>query len=124
MFLATMAGITCLMRGTVGDIVAAGGAPTTLALLEECRDRRTDSGHKPRPPFMERVNRAMTTTAGSPLTASMLRDVERGAKTEVEHVLGDLARRGDGVLPAERSLLRLATTHVRAYEARGARQAA
>ena len=32
-FLATLAGITCLTRSAVGDIVAAGGADLTAALL-------------------------------------------------------------------------------------------
>ena len=37
-FLATLAGITCLMRGSVGDIVAApGGSAATLHLLDDCR---------------------------------------------------------------------------------------
>ncbi|MGH7052376.1 MAG: 2-dehydropantoate 2-reductase N-terminal domain-containing protein, partial [Stellaceae bacterium] len=31
---------------------------------------------------------------GSPLTASMLRDIERGAPIEADHILGDLLRRG------------------------------
>src|SRR6267154_1339081 len=34
-FIATAAGITCLMRASVGDIVAAGGAPIAEALLDE-----------------------------------------------------------------------------------------
>ncbi|EIM03286.1 2-dehydropantoate 2-reductase N-terminal domain-containing protein, partial [Rhodanobacter sp. 115] len=37
-FLASLAGITCLMRASVADIMAApGGAEATLALLEDCR---------------------------------------------------------------------------------------
>lgn len=33
------------------------------------------------------------TAAGSPLKASMLRDIERGGTTEGEHAIGDLATR-------------------------------
>src|SRR5262249_7351106 len=35
-FLASLAGITCLTRSAVGDVVAAGGADLAAALLEEC----------------------------------------------------------------------------------------
>jgi 2-dehydropantoate 2-reductase len=48
--------------------------------------------------------------------ASMLRDIERGARTEANHILGDLLRRAN---PADAaSLLRAAYVHVKAYEAR------
>jgi 2-dehydropantoate 2-reductase len=47
----------------------------------------------------------------------MLRDVERGARTEVEHVLGDLLRRGDQAANPH-ALLRIAYAHLMAYEAR------
>jgi 2-dehydropantoate 2-reductase len=50
----------------------------------------------------------------------MLRDIERGGRTEVEHVLGDLMRRGRAE-DKRRSLLHSAYVHVAAYEARRAR---
>ena len=62
----------------------------------------------------------MFTTAGSGLTASMLRDIERNARTEADHVLGDLLQRG-GELAESHSLLRIAYAHLAAYEARRAR---
>jgi 2-dehydropantoate 2-reductase len=67
--------------------------------------------------------RTMVTTAGSLFAASMLRDMERGARTEVEHVLGDLLRRGGDALGAP-SVLRIAHGHVATYEAQRARMAA
>ena len=91
MFIATAAGITCLMRSTVGDIVAAGAADLAISLLEECAAIAARQGFPPGAAAMQR-NRAMFTAAGSAFTASMLRDVERGARTEVEHILGDLLR--------------------------------
>ena len=48
-FLAALAGITCLTRSAVGDIVAAGGADLAAALLEECRSDRRRRG-PPAPP--------------------------------------------------------------------------
>jgi 2-dehydropantoate 2-reductase len=42
--------------------------------------------------------RATLTTEGSALTASMLRDIERLAPIEADHIVGDLIRRGVGVV--------------------------
>jgi 2-dehydropantoate 2-reductase len=53
----------------------------------------------------------------------MLRDIERGARTEAGHVLGDLLRRG-GERESSHSLLRIAFAHLKAYEARRARTGA
>ncbi|HYW92555.1 MAG TPA: 2-dehydropantoate 2-reductase [Gammaproteobacteria bacterium] len=120
-FLASLAGATCLMRGTVADIVAAGGAPWTLALLEQCRAIAAHAGHAPRPQMLEEV-RAMLSDPELPMRASMLGDVERGAPTEAEHVLGDLlARQSKGT--ANGPMLELAVTHLRTHEARRRREA-
>ena len=59
--------------------------------------------------------------AGSTFAASMLRDVERGAPTEADQILGDLVRRA-GNQENERSVLRVAYAHLRAYEARRLRE--
>ena len=57
----------------------------------------------------------LLTQAGSPLKASALRDIERGAPTEGEHVLGDMVARARS-LGVETPILDLARTHVAAYE--------
>ncbi len=121
-FIATAAGITCLMRATIGDIVQAGAEDLVHALLEECGTIAGDSGFPPRDEPIQR-NRAMLTKAGSPLVASMARDIERGGATEGEHLLGDLLRRRKGTVKGI-SVLRVAYAHLRAYEARRAREAA
>jgi 2-dehydropantoate 2-reductase len=60
---------------------------------------------------------------GSTFAASMLRDIERGAPTEADHILGDLIRRGGvGGRPSDFPLLRIAYAHLRAYEARRKRE--
>ena len=121
--LAALAGMTCLMRASVGDILAApGGREALLALLGECRAVAEAAGHAPRPAAVDTAT-AMLTQAGSPLTASMLRDIERGGPAEGEHVLGDLAQRAERAgVPTP--ILRLARCHVAAYEARRAREQA
>ena len=118
-FIAALAGITCLMRATVGDIVAAGGTELATGLFEECAGIAAGQGFAPSVASRERSLRVLT-APGSPMTASMLRDIERGGPTEVEHVLGDLMRRG-GVPGHPRSLLRAAYVHVAAHELRRAR---
>ncbi len=121
--LAALAGMTCLMRASVGDILAApGGREALLALLAECRAVAEAAGHAPRPAAVEAAT-AMLTAEGSPLTASMLRDIEGGGPTEGEHVLGDMADRAERMGVAT-PLLRLARCHVAAYEARRAREQA
>ena len=118
-FIATGAGITCLMRAAVGDIVAAGTADLAIGLLDKCAAIATAQGFPPRLDFFERT-RSMFTAPGSLLTASMLRDIERGRPIEADHILGDLLRRaGSGT--DRRSLLAIAFAHAKAYEARRAR---
>ncbi|MFL5171522.1 MAG: 2-dehydropantoate 2-reductase [Microvirga sp.] len=117
--LASLAAGTCLMRAPVGAIVAApGGRELMLGLHEEATAVAKAAGREPRAPAVERT-RAMLTTPKSPFSASMLRDLEGGGRTEADHVIGDLVRRGEAAgLPCR--LLRLAYTHLKAYEARRA----
>jgi 2-dehydropantoate 2-reductase len=122
-FLAALASATCLMRAPIGDIVASpGGDEMIRSLLEECRAIAEEAGHSPRSALLERA-RAALTAAGSPLTASMLRDVEANAPVEADHIVGDLLRRRSSVHSNRSKGSRLATayTHLKAYEARRAR---
>jgi 2-dehydropantoate 2-reductase len=114
-FLASLAASTCLMRTSVGNILASpGGKDFILGMLDECKAVATAEGYAPRAPFLERTL-GMLTTEGSPLTASMFRDIKAGAPVEVDHVIGDLIARGDAdKVPVPR--LRTAYTHLKAYE--------
>jgi 2-dehydropantoate 2-reductase len=122
-FIATVAGITCLMRASLGDIVAAGAGDLTTALLDECVAIAAGQGHAPSVAALQQ-NRATFTAPGSSLTASMLRDIERGATIEAEQIIGDLLRhdrRGSEQSGAS-PLLRIAYAHLKSYEARRARE--
>lgn len=119
-FIASGAAITCLMRATIGDIVAAGAAELATRLLDEGTAIATTQGFPPRPEFLARV-RPMFTAPGSPLTASMLRDIERGGPIEADHILGDLLGRS-GTNAGAALLLDIAFRHAKAYEARRARE--
>ncbi len=68
-------------------------------------------------------NRTMLTTPRSTFAASMLRDIERGAPIEADHIVGDLLRRGTAK-GGDFRLLRTAYAHLKAYEARRQREKA
>jgi 2-dehydropantoate 2-reductase len=119
-FIATGAGITCLMRATIGDIVAAGGADLAAKLLDECAAIAAGEGFPPRVSSIERT-RATFMAAGSSLTASMFRDIEQGSPIEADHIIGDLLRRGHEMAGSS-MLLRIVYAHLKAYEARRARE--
>jgi 2-dehydropantoate 2-reductase len=114
-FLASLAAATSLMRTSVGNILAApGGKEFLLGILDESGAIAGAQGHAPRPQVLERT-RGMFTAEGSPMNASMFRDIKMGAPVESDHVIGDLIARGEAAkLPSP--LLRLAYTHLKAYE--------
>jgi 2-dehydropantoate 2-reductase len=92
-FVASVGAITCLLRGSIGAIEAAGGTELALAMLAECSAVAAASGHSP---GREAVGRATTTLTakGSSLTSSMYRDLQLGREIEVEEIVGDMVRRG------------------------------
>ncbi|AOF80443.1 2-dehydropantoate 2-reductase family protein [Methyloversatilis sp. RAC08] len=115
-FISVLAGATCLMRASIGDILdTRAGRSLIEGMLDESAAIATAGGHAP---SVDRLAgyRTQLTEAGSTLTASMLRDVLRGAPTEADHVLGDLVRRaGQWAVPTPR--LDLALSALQAYEA-------
>jgi 2-dehydropantoate 2-reductase len=114
-FLASLAAATCLMRTSVGTILAVpGGRDFILGMLDECSAVATAQGYAPRAPFLERT-RGMLTAEGSQMTASMFRDIKASARVEADHVIGDLIARGDAAkVPVPK--LRTAYIHLKAYE--------
>jgi 2-dehydropantoate 2-reductase len=120
-FLASLAASTSLMRTSLGNILAApGGKDFVLGVLDECKAIATAEGYPPRAPFVDR-SLAMLTTEGSPLSASMFRDIKAGLPVEADHVIGDLIAHGDAAkVPVPR--LRVAYTHLKAYENQRASQ--
>jgi 2-dehydropantoate 2-reductase len=113
--LASLGAITCLMRGTIGEIVAApGGADLLLKVLDESAAVASACGHKASEALLAR-HAAVMTEPGSQLTSSMYRDLRKGAPVEADHILGDLIERGDahGVTPP---LLKAAFVGLRVYQ--------
>jgi 2-dehydropantoate 2-reductase len=114
-FLSSLAASTSLMRTSVGNILAApGGRDFLLGMLDETSATATAAGYPPGGPFFERV-KGMITAEGSPMTASMFRDIKAGLPVEADHVIGDLIKRADAAkVPVPK--LRVAYTHLKAYE--------
>lgn len=114
-FVATLAGVTTLMRGPVGAIMASPGGPEfILGVLDECCAVAEAAGYAPRAPSLTRT-RALLTTQGSSLTASMFRDIQAGAAIEANHMIGDLIARGEtSKVPVPR--LHIILTHLATYE--------
>lgn len=115
-FLAALAAGTCLMRGSVGAIVATeGGEAFMAALHEECLGVAAAEG-QPVPEAEAGTARAQLLRAGSPVTASMLRDLEGGRPVEALQIVGDLVHRARRAgLPVP--LLDAAWSHLQAYQA-------
>ncbi len=123
-FIATGAGITGAMRASIGDIIASDGEFIVLRLLAECASVAEHSGYPIRSEARRRFQ-GMLTAKGSKMTASMLRDIERGAPIEVEHVIGDMiARRSKNGAHAKGplSVLDVVYLHLKSYEARRVRE--
>jgi 2-dehydropantoate 2-reductase len=115
--LASLGAITCLMRGTIGEIVAApGGAELSIDVLNESVAVATACGYKPSEKVLSRHAAAMT-APGSSLTSSMYRDLRNGAPVEADHILGAFIERGSahGVTTP---LLKAAFVNLRVYQDR------
>jgi 2-dehydropantoate 2-reductase len=113
-FVATIGALTCLMRGTVGEIVAVPGGPDLgPAMLAEASAVAAAAGYPIPADAIESTTR-MITQAGSPVNSSLSRDVAGGQPAEVEQVLADLARRGAGH-GVKTPLFDLATMQLRIY---------
>ena len=92
-FLAALAAGTSLMRSDIGGIVARdGGSEWMTALHDECLAVAAASGH-PVPDKAAAIARASLIRPGSPMKASMLRDLEAGRPIEAAHLVGDLSSR-------------------------------
>jgi 2-dehydropantoate 2-reductase len=115
----TMAGMNCLMRGTIGEIVATeDGAALMLQLLAENSAVAEAAGYPPRAVYIEQISK-MFTEKGSVNNASMHHDLAHGSRTEADWIIGDMRRRAIQFGVAT-PLLRAAYAHLQVYENRRA----
>ena len=115
-FLTTLAAGTCLMRADVGTIVAGeGGHDFMQTLYRECLGVAESAG-QPVSAETQSIALGTLTLAGSPVKASMLRDLESGQKVEAAHIVGDMLHRARQA-GQDAPLLAAAWCHLQAYEA-------
>ncbi|HWB51174.1 MAG TPA: 2-dehydropantoate 2-reductase [Stellaceae bacterium] len=118
-FITAMAGMNCLMRGTIGDIAATDeGAALMLDLFGETQAVARAAGYQPRQAYCDNIAK-MLTEKGSPNNASMHHDLAQGSRTEGEFIIGDMRRRA-AALGVDTPLLRAAWAHLQVYENRRA----
>jgi len=117
----TMAGMNCLMRGTIGEIAATeDGTALMLQLFAENQAVAAAAGYQPRQAYCDNIAR-MLSEKGSVNNASMHHDLQHGSPTEADWIIGDMRRRAIA-LGAATPLLRAAYAHLQVYENRRAQQ--
>lgn len=120
--LAALAASTCLMRGSIGSIVAADDGKAMMEeLLAETTSVARAAGYVPNQERLAAMH-GIVTEAGSKLTASMFRDIQNGGPTEGSHIVGDMLRRARA-FGLTTPLLRIANAHLQTYEAERAKAA-
>jgi 2-dehydropantoate 2-reductase len=121
--LSALAAMTCLFRANVGEILAApGGREAIERTLDMNVAIATREGFPPRDAALAFARGALENPA-STTTASMLRDLESGGRVESDHIVGYMLdrARAHGL---DDTMLSVAYTHLKAYEARRVRRAA
>ncbi|MGP9488301.1 2-dehydropantoate 2-reductase [Glutamicibacter sp. 363] len=91
-FIAAAGVITCLFRGNIGDILAAGGETKILEAIGESERIASAAGY-PVSDAGHEQSLGLLTEPGSAFTSSLYRDLGHGVPLEAEHILGDLAAR-------------------------------
>ncbi|MFK3973545.1 ketopantoate reductase family protein [Pseudomonas sp. NPDC087358] len=115
LLLASMGSINCLMRGSIGDVVAAkGGLDCANAIIDEVATIVTAVGIEPSEAFLVEARRLLT-LEGSQQTSSMYRDLVAGRPIEAKQIVGDLLTRA-GNEGVNAPLLRMAYTSLQIYQ--------
>ena len=114
--LASLAGLTCLFRASVGEIAATPhGTDLMRAMLRECRAVARANGFEPNAEYMA-TTESVLTDPNSKVVASMLRDMQKAARIEADLIIGDMLRRGQAA-GVDRPVLTIAATNLLCYEA-------
>jgi 2-dehydropantoate 2-reductase len=110
-FLASLAGMTTICRGSIGEITATPyGKDLSKRMFAECCAIAA-SQKFPIADKTQLVSQEILTKKGSPFTASMLRDLLAGKKDEHQHILGDLIAFASNE-SIDCPLLKIAYTHM------------
>lgn len=115
--LASLGGICCLMRGSVGEIEAApGGRAFVQRFFEEVVGVVKAVGKLPGEPILN-MALSMLTQKDSAMASSMYRDLQKRAPIEADQIIGDLLARAQEA-GMETPLLSAAYTNLAIYQAR------
>jgi 2-dehydropantoate 2-reductase len=116
--LATLGGVTCLMRGNLGEIEASpGGAEFLMRFFEEVASVIGAVGMRLEPAFLAQTRTLLAAAKGSSMTSSMYRDLAAQRPIEADQIVGDLlARARAASLPTP--LLDAAYTNLCIYQRR------
>lgn len=114
-FMSAGASLTTLMRAAIGDIVTTPeGARIARQVVADCAAIAAAAGYPVSAKGAEFAERTLLSPE-SPFKASMLRDIEAGRRVEVDHLVGDMMRRGRALgMPVQ--WLEAAFAHLKAYE--------
>ena len=118
-FLSALAATTCLFRGNVREIMAAPGGKEAMERVVAANIAiATVEGHAPRAAAIDFARTRLTDPTGT-WSASMMRDLEAGGQVEGDHIVGWMLERArkHGI---DDTVLSLAYTHLKTYEARKA----
>ncbi len=117
--LSTAAAMTCLMRGSVGEIAKTpDGTKLFLRLFDLAAAIATANGHPPGTAFLDSFRRLFANPT-SAYTTSMLRDILAGGRIEADHIVGFMLTKARAA-GMDATLLEIAYTHLKVYEGRRA----
>jgi 2-dehydropantoate 2-reductase len=116
-FLSTLAGMTTLCNGSIGEIVATPyGDALTKAMYAQCCAIAQAHGYAIAV-AVQTKSIEMLTAVGSPMTASMLRDLNAGNKTEHAHILLEMIHKAQSK-QLDCDLIKMAYTHIEVIQRR------
>ncbi len=118
--ISTAASATCLLRCTIGDIVAAGQSHLVHEILGETSAISSAAGYPPPQAFLDNTIEKFT-RPGSPFSTSMFRDMCANAPIESQQIIGDLLLHGRR-LAVPTPVLNIVHAHLLCYEARRTRE--
>jgi 2-dehydropantoate 2-reductase len=115
--LSTVAGMTCAMRASVGDIARTeGGTNLMLEFFERNAEIARREGFTPSSAFMAEYQQLFRNQS-STYKASMLRDIERNGPIEADHIIGFMFKKAL-YHKVDPELHRFVYAHLKSYEAR------
>lgn len=119
--LGSLAALTVMMRGNIGQIIRAGGQELILRMFRLSAAIAAANGHPVSDAALAGMERNFTNPK-STSTASMFRDLQGGGPIEIDHVVGFLAEAGKGA-GLDVTLLEAALVNGRTYQVQRAEAA-